>query len=101
MCMNLKDIISSTFRTKLDEEGIGIVTEKSKRTFKALVTAGDLDAMFSIGDQTLSESIQLTALREEAPTTGEILIIDNLRYTVQGVQKRPNGPVVRIYCELR
>lgn len=99
--MNLKDIISSTFRIKLDEEGIEIIAEKSKRTFKALVTAGDLDAMFSIGDQALSESIQLTALREDAPSTGEILVIDNMRYVVQGVQKRPNGPVVRIYCNLR
>ena len=99
--MNLKDIISSTFRIKLDEEGIDITSEKSKKTFKALVTAGDLDAMFSIGDQTISESIQLTALREDAPITGEILLIDGQRYTVQGVQKRPNGPVVRIYCELR
>lgn len=99
--MNLKDIISSTFRIKLDEEGIEIIAEKSKRTFKALVTAGDLDAMFSIGDQALSESIQLTALREDAPSTGEILVIDNMRYMVQGVQKRPNGPVVRIYCNLR
>ena len=99
--MNLKDIISSTFRTKLDELGIEITAEKSKKSFKAIVTAGDLDAAFTIGDQTLTESLQLTVLREEAPITGEILHIDGARYTVQGVQKRPNGPVVRVYCELR
>lgn len=99
--MNLRDIISATFRNQLEQNGIEIHAEKSKHDFKALVTAGDLSALFTIGDQDISESIQLTAFLEDAPVTGEILQIEDKRYTVQSVQKRPNGPIVRIYCELR
>lgn len=99
--MNLSDIIKCTFEPKLEEYGSEIWNEKKKVTFKAFVTAGDMSAFFTVGDQELSESVQLTTLAENAPQTGDVLVVDGRRYTVQGIQRRPNGPVVRIYCELR
>lgn len=99
--MNLSDVIRCTFVPKLEEYGAEVLNEKKNVSFKAFVTAGDLSAFFTVGDQELSESVQLTTLAENTPQTGDVLLVDNRRYTVQGIQRRPDGPIVRIYCELK
>lgn len=99
--MTISDTITASFRHKLDEGGIDIRNTKTDAIIRALVTSGDFIADFTLGDQDTEESIQGVTWKEDAPKTGDVLIIDGKRYIVNSITSRPNGIITRFSSNLQ
>ena len=94
--MSLNDTIRTTFYTILENNGTEVTNLKTNKKFIALVTSGDFIAQFTESDQDNELSIQLSMFEEDAPQTGEKLLIGGKKYIVQTVQSRVNGPITKV-----
>lgn len=94
--MSLTQVIRDNFLQIISSNGTEVLNEKTNKSFVGLVTSGDFMSSFTEGDQDTELSLQITMLEEEAPKTGDILLIHNKRYITQTVQSRVNGPITKV-----
>ena len=64
-----------------------------------LVASGDVEAMFTLVDQDITSTLQITTLTENRPKTGDKITVHNKTYTVKQITDRVNSPLIRIYVE--
>lgn len=96
---NLQTAIKEGFIQILTDNGIEVCNRTSGKTYRGLVSSGELGAVFTIGDQDLSESCQVVTFIENKPLTGDRIEVVGQLYTVKSINERPNSPLVRIFLE--
>lgn len=69
------------------------------KSFYGLVSSGELNAVFTVMDQDLSDSLQITTLKENRPKTGQKIQVGEKTFTVKQIQDRINSPLIRIFVE--
>lgn len=101
MMTNLQKAITESFSQILTDNSTEVKNTKSNKVFNALVTSADYMASFDMDDQDTTEAIQGTCFIEDAPKTGDILLINEKKYITQTVQSRVNGPIIKFTANLR
>ena len=99
--MSLSSVIREGFTQILIDNKTQVKVKKTGRVFSALIVSADFMADFTMGDQENTQAIQGTCYIEDAPKTGEVLIIGDKQYMTQTVQSRINGPIVKFTANLK
>ena len=94
--MNLNQTIKNCFQQINSDNGTVIYNATQNKNFTGLITSGDFISSFTEGDQDTELNFQITMFNDEAPKTGDKLIIDGKKYIVQTVQNRTNGVISKI-----
>lgn len=86
---------------RLNEDGIHVTNTTRNNNFTALLSSSDLSASFILEETEATAELQGVTLLENAPEHGDILLIENQKYIVQGIQKRLTAKIVRFYANLK
>lgn len=97
--MNLAEVIAESYSQILQTEGVEVFNKSSNTSFFGLVTGGEMDALFTIADQDITETLQITTLKGNRPKTGNKLTVANKDYTVKEIKDRVNSPLIRILVQ--
>lgn len=93
--MSLNVAIEATFKRKLDEYGIEVTNQTQNKTFKAILSSYNVDTEFDINDQDLTQELVGVVLKENAPKTGDILLIESKKFIIKASETRPQSPLFR------
>lgn len=99
--MNLSSVIRESFGQVLIHNQTEVKVYKTGRVFSALIVSAEFMADFTMGDQENTEAIQGTCYIQDAPKTGDILIIEGKKYMTQTIQSRVNGPIIKFTANLK
>lgn len=97
--MSLAEAIKQSYNQILQNEGVQIVNTTTNTTFMGLVASGDVEAMFTLVDQDITNTLQITTLTDNRPKTGDRITVYNKTYTVKQITDRVNSPLIRLYVE--
>lgn len=97
--MSLANVITESYKQILVNEGAEVLNKTTKKSFYGLVTSGEVEAVFTLIDQDISDSLQITTLKENRPKTGDKMTVGNRDYTVKQVTERTNSPLIRIFVQ--
>ena len=99
--MNINSLVRYHVEQRLNDDGISVNNVTKNNNFTALLSASDHSASFMLEETEAPEELQGVILLENAPEHGDILLIDNQKYIVQGIQKRLTAKVARFYANLK
>lgn len=97
--MSLANVITESYKQILENEGVEVLNKTTKQAFYGLVSSGEVEAVFTLIDQDISDSLQITTLKENRPKTGDKMTVGNRDYTVKQVTERTNSPLIRIFVQ--
>lgn len=97
--MILKEVIANSYKQIIATEGVEVYNKTLGKSFVGLVSSGDLSALFTVADQDLTDSLQITTLAENTPKTGNKISVADKVYTVKQVTTRVNSPIIKILLE--
>lgn len=95
--MSLANVITDSYKQILENEGVEVLNKTTNHRFYALVSSGEVEAVFTLTDQDISDSLQITTLKENRPKTGNKMTVGDREYTVKQVTERTNSPLIRIF----
>ena len=99
--MNLNTLMRYHTEQRLLTDGITINNTTQGTTFPALLSAPEQGVSFMLDETETTAEVQGVILLENAPEHGDILLIENQKYIVQGIQKRLTAKVARFYANLK
>ena len=97
----MNELVRYHTEQRLQEDGISVTNVTKNNNFTALLSSSDHSASFMLDETEATEELQGVILLENAPEHGDILLIDNQKYIVQGIQKRLTAKVARFYANLK
>lgn len=97
--MSLAEVIADSYNQILLTEGVEVFNKSSNTSFFALVSSGEMEALFTIADQDITDTLQITTLKEYRPKTGNKIIVADKDYTVKEIKDRVGSPLIRILVE--
>lgn len=99
--MNINSLVRYHVEQRLNDDGIPVNNVTKNNNFTALLSSSDHSASFIMDETEATAELQGVTLLENAPEHGDILLIENQKYIVQGIQKRLTAKVARFYANLK
>ena len=93
--MSLNAAIEATFKRKLEEYGIKVINQTQNKSFRAILSSYDINTEFDLDDQDLTQDLIGVVLKENAPKTGDILIVESKKFIIKASETRPHSPLFR------